>query len=397
MKKLLVFACLPLFMMACGGGGSDVPNDLLNSTSEMAKSLPMISGAITASSVGVDALTFDTVADATHVAMIQDFFKLECHDDSGSINFCPSGVTADDTNKFTTTTLLGLVYHAEMKGKDIYGGDDTYKTCAKGETPTALTNHVVHYVLNDGSEGTDNPMVLPITDAFDCLGTFTYEGLPNYSAYHKAEAGNTFAYLTTRYQHALSGSVMSDVFEAYMSNASGSSILGFNLASFDDKTTGDYANRVVLIANATSHKFAVKMDNGYNKRLIAIGKGGYDSGTNTYVDGYFVVRTNDGTTTKLYCIKNAAAPLIVAATFCNDIVANLGTTSGNTWTGAAVATYLGLGTADATYLDSFINGDTYTTMIGVNNTDNITYPYAPCSADGSTCDDTHFPESLSAN
>jgi hypothetical protein len=369
----------------------------------MAKALPLISGTITPASVGISALAFDTTADAAHVAMIQDFFKLECHDDTGAVNFCPQGVTADATNKFTTTTLIGLVYHAEMKAKDIYSNNADYKNCQVNPTDLALTNHTVHYIPEGSTSSmTTNAMVLPTGDILDCLGTFTYDGNTSYSAYHKATDGNIFAYVSSRYKYTSTTNpeygAMSDVFQGYMSSASGSSVLGFNLGSFHDKGgSNDYAVRVSLIANATSNKFAVKMDNGYNKKIAAIGKGGYDSSTNAYIDGYFVVRTNDGTTSKLYCIKNAAAPQIVAGTYCSDIVALLtddGTTKG--WSDATVTTYLGLAAPDTTYLAPFMDGDTSVPELGVKNTSAIINPFVACCLDGLSCDEGHFPETMSA-
>ena len=366
--------------------------------------MPQITGSIT-SSVGVNNLTFESDAsDTDKIAAIQTFFKLECHNDDNSVNFCPSGVAASDSNKFTAQTLIGLVYLAEMKGKDIYNDSAAkFKTCEAGVTHSALTNHIAYYDIG-GGPGTFEPVVLPFGSLLDCVSTFTETSGANtnttYSAYSKATTGDVYAYVSSRKGAVTSLGTMSDVFQGYMSKSGGNpEVVAFNLASYNLETASTtFGNRVVLIVNVTTHKFAVKTGDGNGNSLMAMGKAGYDPSTGTYTDGYFVVRVLTNTAARVYCIKNSATPTVVAGSNCTDIVVGLGTTSGTGWSAAQVATYLGMNSTDAANVADFITGNSNfpSSTTGINNSTEIGYPEAPCNV-SSTCDDLHFPITITSH
>jgi hypothetical protein len=129
MKKLILttlsLTVTTIFFMSCGDSSSSsnstATTSFNNVTSTTMGSAPMITNAVTTAS-------FETTVNSTHMSAIQSFFKLECHMNSAEEDFCPTGIAhtyeTGDERKLTVSTLIGLVYHAIMYGKNIYGNSD---------------------------------------------------------------------------------------------------------------------------------------------------------------------------------------------------------------------------------------------------------------------------------
>lgn len=379
---------------SCSSGNSSTNSSssvsAFNLPGNAVKSVPQINGTLASADLS-NSVNIDISTEVTQV--IQDFFKLECHDDGGNINFCPTGVDASSLDtKFSTTTLIGLVQHADMYLANVYSSDEvtdpetgesvsipTYKTCEKGTSSAALTNHTPVYDPTNSSA-----FVVDMGDLFDCAAGFDFGGSKTSSAvYSKAIDNLTFASLTSRKQiqsTASYGGVMSDIFESYIKRLSDGSpyILGSNLASFDEKGAEDSNGRSVLITNFSNNKFIVKYITGVSdsnrKYLVALGKAGYDPSTSTWVTGYYMVKAQFGTSAaETVCVENSISPVIVADSNCSDIS---GFFSADGWTAAQVYEWLDVGATDQANLagfNSFIADDEFlssaATVLPANGTD----------------------------
>lgn len=372
-----------------GGGSTTSGESGLLLPSNTVKSTPQIYGSLLVSNLALG--QSKAVGDSSsNQSLIESFFKLECHNDNGSLNFCPSGVDSTSLNtKFSTTTLIGLLQHADMYLSNIYTVENivdpetgesvetpTYKTCEKGSPSYTLTNHTPVYTPTDA-----NTFVLDFGSLFDCVGDFVFVSNTSYALYSKAEDNLHFAGLTSRKQDT--GSVngtnytMSDIFQSYVRRSETGSpvILGFNLASYSDwsATGGDSSGeRAILITNISNHRFIVKFIMGLPEDpqytdgyayIVAIGTAGYDPSNSSWVSGYYLVETkfhDDGAA--MTCVQNGATPAMVQgptsiATWtapaadqpCGDVA---GLFSAEGWTFAALLEWLGA-TADATNLASF--------------------------------------------
>lgn len=303
-------------------------------------------------------LVAEGVAEA-YKNVMQNFFKAECHDDSGSINFCPAGATIDVNNKFTSTTLVGLLYLADMKLSDIFQSSDaSYQECQRGDGATGLTNHTG--VFNPSNS---DKFVLDFGTLLDCVANMSYsENKITYFLYSKSNDGKTFAEVSTRKQHQSdnpsTGGVMSDVYQPYLSkdSSNNSNILALNLASYDAKNSGDYAMRGVVLLNIQSHKFIVKQstfNNNTTTNLISLGKAGYDSASSAWVDGYYKIKVvlGDGENNSVeVCVRNAEVSVTTDDSNCSGIN-NFFIQDG--WTADDVYEWLGMTEQESTDLTGF--------------------------------------------
>lgn len=362
MKKIFILGgVLGFFACGGGGGGSSAFSEVTEATMT---SVPMIKDSedfTTASvlakkkTIAIKNFTFvEGAMDSEPEAQIKQFFKLECHMNTDRSNFCPDNLnpapvyseTSPDEYKLTIGTLIGLIYHAVMYGENIYSHDDSYKTCATGDNAATLTANTPYF---DGA--TSHNFILNIPNFFDCVSSFNYDGVLNYTTYYKAEAGDRFGIITARKSES-----SSDITEVYASqlNAAGvPTLIASNSASYNTMN-----NRSIILANVETHKFVSKYQTVTNtsqtQTIIAIGKAGVNS-DGIWVDGYYLVKSVIGDTTNIYCIHNAEIPVVSAASNCSDIIAELTLDGTDSWSNADIAGFMGLEAPDTTYLANFIN------------------------------------------
>ncbi|MBF0351171.1 MAG: hypothetical protein HQM11_09060 [SAR324 cluster bacterium] len=293
--------------------------------------------------------------------VIESFFKAECHNDGNGLDFCPPGTDTGMETKFSTTTLIGAIYHADLYLGNIYGttistdSSGGYKSCASGNGKE-LTNHTPIITPENATR-----FLIDFGSLFDCAGSETSDNNTTYFLYSKAKDNQTFASLVTRKeQYAESfGATFSDINQSYLKNGD-AVILAFNLADNWDYGRPDNASnrRTVVITNVTTHKFIVKristventISNDQGNHLVALGKAGYDSQNNTWIEGFYMVKADyQGTNQATVCVQNGLNPAIVSDDNCAEI-------SGffvDGWTIAQVYSWLEIPETDRTNISGF--------------------------------------------
>lgn len=275
----------------------------------------------------------------TQVQLAQ-FFKQECHM-YPQANFCPAGVDVQAKNgmndfKFTSTSLLGLVFHAEM-----YGGGMS-ASCAG--TAAKITSASFVAATEAGSD--PDRFILDNLAQYGCLEA-TDDGYRVTS-----QAQDHQATLTARYKFG--DGHETNVFQVDVSvdKNKAPTFLAFNWAG-----VSSMAARSVLLVNLKSHRFAVKyltppvpsMNIGTNW-VDAIGVGGVDRATGAKHAGYYHVRyTSESFQPKVSCVNNATQLLEVDDTECAAAGVPI------TWTSSeAVANWLEMTAAERTRLAPFL-------------------------------------------
>jgi hypothetical protein len=396
--KGFAFFCLTVlcsaFITACGSSSSSSTTTTttsgLNLADKAVKSTPQIFTSLTASISKpqmLESVSKDTTPSSGFLGIVNDFFKAECHNDDNSLNICPSGVTLDTTNKFTTTTLIGMIQHADMKMANIYTIDEVvdpitgestavplYKTCEKGTSHAALTNHTPVYTPTNA-----NTFIVDFGSLPDCVAYFTSGTTNNYTVYSKATDNLNFASIVSRKQEALSSpvSTASDIFQSYLRRDSSNNpqLLGFNLASFDEKSSGNYYGRAILITNIANNKFVVKYSTGPAtggnfKQLFAIGVGGYNPSTSSWVTGYYYIKAKSTEVTEdTACVQNGLTPAVASSTNCTTYTDLVGA-----WSWSSLLTWLDANSTDQTNLagfETFFTNTSYleSTTVPQNGTD----------------------------
>ena len=151
-NKLLVLGFISVATLSCGkkkdsatGNGSG--SGKFTFTGAAMSALPSVINPATLNSLKApicsrerSADNLADVASSEPLHMVTQFVKLECHM-IPQANFCPAqldtngdGVLEDytpapyDNFKFSATTLIGLIYHADMYQGNFYRSDEGYKT-----------------------------------------------------------------------------------------------------------------------------------------------------------------------------------------------------------------------------------------------------------------------------
>ena len=345
-------------MALLSGCSTDNSGSSISFVSAAIESLPAVASGAGRRSV----LTDPTNAD--DYDSLRQFFKRQCFM-PGSDDFCtPGTITTGDDNdplKFTTDTLLGFIYHAEM-----YAGSQ--QTSCDGSAGTITVDLFAAHTPPDRAA---TKFLLNYYDLLTCVSqpSWATEGTV-YSAYSTDPAGAYQATLTTRHRVPYEGDDdpgQNDFFQVYVSNeGTQPKLLAFNFA-----TACSMAARVILLANLIDHKFVVKYIKpqydsgsglaGTTQVVTAIGVGGLNRTTGVPHTGYYFAKfTNSRSrtpTTDEKCFDNAASNAIVDTSVCTT--AGLPTSS-ETWTRTAITTYLDISESDQTRLDAWLAGlETY--------------------------------------
>lgn len=352
--------------------------EALPQTSSGGGSLVFGTSAIVAkSSSGVNISTYSKLA---------SFFEQECFMPDGD-NYCPAGVdtSGGDSNprKFTSYTLLGMIYHAEM-----YSGSQR-TSCDQGAAATI--DATSYKALTSGGSEDPDKFILDYNTLLQCLyeDPSSDDTSKQYMAYSFDASGAYQATLTTRNRVPYSGVTdpgQNDVFQVYVTNTDGTpSFLGFNYAGADT-----VFSRTILLVNLTNNKFAVKHSSyngsGYDT-VVAIGVGGVDRTTGTPNAGYYMVKFTDSGSELEKCVNNADGMIEVDMSSCNS--ASIPTTAGTTtWTSATVQTYLGMSATEITNMSDWFTKMADTTALGAADT--------PTNASLGGDPDINFPRTIEA-
>lgn len=313
----------------------------------------------------------------TEYSKLDSFFEQECFMPDGD-NYCPAGVdtSGGDTNprKFTSYTLLGMIYHAEMYS----GGQHT--SCDQGSAATIDATSLV-------------PLTLPSSDVdkflldyYSLLGCL-YEDPSSdatskqYTAYSSDANGEYQATLTTRNRVPYNGITdpgQNDIFQVYVSKTDGlPKFLALNYAGADT-----VFSRTILLVNLTDNKFVVKHSSfngsGYDT-VVSAGVGGVDRATGVANTGYYMVKFTDGGSELEKCVNNTTGMIDIDMTNCTDA----SIPASGTWSSNAVQTYLGMTDTQATHLAAWLTKLADATAMGAADT--------PTNADLGGDPDLFFP------
>ena len=253
------------------------------------------------------------------------FFKMECHmpDDDGNIieDFCPEGVEKTMDNKFTTCTMVGLAYHAQMYLDNIYAW--SYVNSDEDILPLDF---------EFDNSNTDR-LVIDFGDLIDSYRSNSYNDSYSHSLYHGSLDG-TYAQIEIRKDDCIEPwGCMSDVFQPYfkLDEEGNPAFMAANFASYnreigvaeeDVSDKSAYTMRAVILINIKEHKFVVKQRNGHTSSgsdIVAIGRAGLDLDNWTWNDGHYMVRVTDNDEQVTTCVQNGETSNIVSEDACEDL------------------------------------------------------------------------------
>ncbi|MEK6706530.1 MAG: hypothetical protein AABZ06_12165 [Bdellovibrionota bacterium] len=330
-KLVVLFVVLLVVFFTFCGKDDDPTNSTssnLNLASTAQKALPL-SSAISSSSMtemhlvanttstrGYTALTWDSTIssnDSTMVVGSSGPFRMECHDgmtaEQDTVNNCPAGTTRDINNKYSATTLIGLIYSADKYFASHVFNKDTTACTMTGASE--LTNHTPTY--------TGSPQFIYSIPDFDCLfvedtSNCSWCSASHYYLYKKTtgnKAGEIYSLLGTYFQerNETFKSTNSQAQQLYLRNGSDGkpAFMAFSLAAAAPYDTGGgWYSRTLIMLNITDSRFFIK----YGSGLVAIGKGGYDTATGTIVGGNFIVKLYNNSTTHYYCLTQSSSGAI---------------------------------------------------------------------------------------
>lgn len=316
----------------------------------------------------------------TDYSKLNSFFEQECFMPDGD-NYCPAGVdtSGGDSNpkKFTSYTLLGMIYHAEMYS----GGEHT--TCDQGDAATINASSFLP--LTDTGSDVDKFLL----DYYSLLGCL-YEDPSNdatskqYTAYSADANGEYQATLTTRNRVPYNGITdpgQNDIFQVYVARVDGTpAFMALNYAGADT-----VFSRTILLINLVDNKFVVKHATyngaGYDT-VVSAGVGGVDRATGVANAGYYTVKFTDSGSELEKCVNNSTGMIDVDMTNCTT--ASIPAT-GN-WTSDGVKTYLGMTDTQATHLAAWLTTLADNTALGATDT--------PTNADLGGDPDLFFPRTI---
>jgi len=350
-----------------------------------------------------------SIGDVVDLDTIRRFFKYECHMNYTDSNFCPStlDLPADSSQsnyKFTTTTLIGLIHHAEMYMDNIYSkensDDDTKDSTlwladsdTKDDEETGEKDDGVENIENDNyvfistttAEGVADSSGKPDTFIIPFSGLYNFLEVESGSSstpmlYRNAKDKAKYVALILR-KHNTGGSSnwsMSDIMQAYLTTYAGEGkILAYNIASVNDITDSDASSlqRAILMVNFQTRQFIVKYRMS-DTQLIAIGKAGRDKTTGELLDGYYYVKAYTGATLDFDgCVDNKTQTMVEESNCTNEK-----TLFDNDFD---VTSYLGLTGAEPTDVSGFIDFLNNGTLLADKDTPT------------SVSDIKHFPDSVS--
>lgn len=345
--SFLNVALAAVLMSACDSAPEQQDGNM-KFTQGAVQSLPQTVAATSQAAPGLFRAPNPSSLNINDYSLLASFFEQECFMPDGD-NYCPEGVdtSGGDSNprKFTSYTLLGLIYHAQM-----YSGG-LHSECDQG---SAATVDATSYVALTATGSDPDKYILDYNSLLKCLYEDPSSNTTStrYTAYSTDADGAYQATLTTRNREPYNGVTdpgQNDVFQVYVTLTDGKpSLLAFNYAGADT-----VFSRTVLLVNLLENKFAVKFSSyngtGYDT-VVAMGVGGVNVSTGVPNTGYYMVKFTDAGSQLERCVNNADG--VIENDMVNCTSSSIATSS--TWGPTSVQTYLGLSATEVTNLAAWL-------------------------------------------
>lgn len=368
LKALYITLAVPgMFISGClsnsGNGGSSADSNTSSFSRAAVQALPQTQSSSQASLASASELAgLSSGISINTYSKLASFFEQECFMPGGD-NFCPAGVdtSGGDTNprKFTSYTLLGMIYHAEMYS----GGQHT--SCDQGAAAT-IDASSFQALTSSGSDA--DKFILDYHSLLSCLyeDPSSDDVSKQYTAYSYDTNKSYQATLTTRNRVAYNGVTdpgQNDVFQVYVSKTDDiPSFLALNYAGADT-----VFSRTILLANLTNNKFVVKHSsfNGTDfDTVVAVGVGGVDRTTGIANAGYYMVKFTDSGSELEKCVNNANGMIETDMSSCTAATIPTSTS----WTSETVQTYLDMSETQKTHLAAWFTKLADATALGAADT-----------------------------
>jgi hypothetical protein len=292
MSWLVVVVAAPLALAGCQSEGSS--RSTLEFTPGAIRTLPALSS--DAPQDGLTALPSprSSAASVRDYFFVAQLFKMQCRHVDGGVNYCPPGTPlaprgAFDHYQFTMQALIGFIYHAQMYTSlvtDCTGVDRAPKAVTAGSYAAAST-----------AAGADPArFVLDQFSSYTCRSGEVSDGDAETRMVSAVADGSYQTTLHTRHEYdSGDGLPQTDFFQVDVSMEGGApTFLALNFAS-----AAPYRSRLVLLANVTTHRFALKYyvpsqpAEGSSwapaHYAVAVGAGGYDLATGVPNPGHYYV------------------------------------------------------------------------------------------------------------
>lgn len=278
---------------------------------------------------------------------LRNLFRQECFS-PGEADFCPAGTDTSGGQgspfKFTSSSLLGLIFHAEL-----YSGG-LRSACTGRKVTLSPANLKTTTAGGDGMR-----FVLDTLALYSCAELSEEPDKPRHRAYSVAPDYQATLTLDDHVEQG-GGPLRTAVWQVYtgLDDRQTPTFLAFNYAA-----VSSLLQRTVLLVNLQTHRFAIKYltppPPGETKYrfVTAIGVGGVDRGTGAGHPGYYFAHYSDDTTQtspdESACVDNATQLIELDDTECRNAGVPV------TWTSAdAVATWLGLSSAEQARLAPYL-------------------------------------------
>lgn len=278
---------------------------------------------------------------------LRNLFRKECFS-PGDANYCPAGTDTSggmsNPFKFTSTSLLGLIFHAEL-----YSGG--HRTACTGKKVSLTPAN-----LKTTTAGGDGMRFLLDTLAlYSCTEVTDEPDKPRHRAYSVAPDYQATLTLDDHVDQG-GGPRRTAAWQVYtgLDAKQAPTFLAFNYAA-----VSSMLQRTVLLVNLQTHRFAIKYltppPAGETKvRFVtAIGVGGVDRGTGAGHPGYYFAHYSDDETQtspdESVCVDNATQLIELDDSECRNAGVPVDWSSSD-----AVATWLGMSSAEQSRLASFL-------------------------------------------
>lgn len=330
MPRILLVVSVSLLLAAC--------ETRLSFTAGAVESLPQVAEPANGLTSGVS---------ITSELQLKNLFKQECFM-PGDANYCPAGVDTSRGEsspfKFSSTTLLGLIFHAEL-----YGGG-IRSACTGRQVALTPAN------LKTTTGGDGMRFLVDTLPLYTCAEVADEKVKPRHRAYSVAPDYQATMTLDDHYPEGASGPTRTALWQVYtgLDSRQAPTVLAFNYAA-----VAGYPMRTVLLVNLVTHRFAIKYltpppaGEVKYRYVVALGVGGVDRQSGAGRPGYYFARYSDEETQtspeETACVDNATQLIEVDDTECRNAGIPVA------WTRADdVAAWLELSSAEQVRLAPFL-------------------------------------------
>ncbi len=239
---------------------------------------------------------------------VKQYFAYECR--MGDVSYCPENLELKDKfdHKFTTTTLIGQIYHAEMYAQGI-------PMIIEKSTPTEekKVTFVAETTAEKVPDTTGNPYqyIYNMGTEYDYVYREDYDSYPSYYAFNEDEGAYSLS-VVKKFVESKDFGDQNFILQIYISQneESDSRVLALNSPSISSQTkSSSNGARVILLVNFETRRFISKYRSGDNQ-LIIIGQAGRDLTTGELLEGYFYSKVKQGDNEFMACWNNQSESIV---------------------------------------------------------------------------------------